>query len=409
MCNRNEVGWQKVDWAKKRMKVISIIRKDFKKEKPLEGIRVGMAMHVEAKTAVLVETLMDGGAEVFLTGCNPLSTQDDVVDVIKNMGAHCFAKEGVNEEEYYGSLRKVASHQPNIVIDDGGDLIFVLHNMRIPECKMIFGACEETTTGITRLRAMERDGILSFPVIAVNDALTKHLFDNRYGTGQSAIDGILRATNILLAGKTVVVAGYGWCGRGIASRLSGMGANVVVTEVDEIRALEAVMDGYRVMSMEEASEIGDIFITAAGNRDVIREEHFISMKDGVVIANSGHFNVEVDIESLDRIAVARRVRENVVEYDIGGKKIYLLAEGRLVNLVAGDGHPIEIMDMSFSAQASSVKYIVENHDKLDNRVYMLPGELDRKIAELKLRSMGIKIDRLNSRQVEYLKEWRFGT
>lgn len=404
---RYRVGRHKFEWAREHMKIISIIRGDFKKEKPLKGLKVGMAMHIEAKTAVLVETLMDGGAEVFLTGCNPLSTQDDIVDVIKDMGAVCFAKKRIGEQEYYGSLKKVALKCPDIIIDDGGDLIFIIHSMS--EKSKVIGACEETTTGVIRLRAMERDKVLSFPVIAVNDAMTKHLFDNRYGTGQSAIDGVLRATNILLAGKTVVVAGYGWCGRGIAYRLSGMGANVIITEVDEIRALEAVMEGFRVMSMDEASKVGDLFITAAGNREVIREEHFMSMKDCVIITNSGHFNVEVDIQTLERIAMARKVRKDVVEYDIGGKKIYLLAEGRLVNLVAGDGHPIEIMDMSFSAQAFSVKYIAENHDKLDNKIYILPGELDRKIAELKLKSMGIKIDKLNPRQVEYLEEWRFGT
>ncbi len=402
-----KTGMRKIEWAEKHMKVISKIREEFRKEKPLAGLKVGMALHVEAKTAVLVLTLIDGGAEVAITGCNPMSTQDDVADALREMGIKCYAKRGMSEEEYYSALRKVTSTRPDIVIDDGADLIFLLHrefDFRV------MGASEETTTGIIRLRAMEREGVLRFPVIAVNDAYTKYLFDNRYGTGQSTWDGIMRATNLLIAGKNVVVAGYGWCGRGIAMRARGLGANVIVTEVDEIRALEAVMDGFRVMPMREAAKVGDIFVTATGDRDVIVEEHFRLMKDGAILANSGHFNVEIDVKKLEEMSVSKReIRANVTEYDLGDKKLYLLAEGRLVNLVAGDGHPVEVMDMSFSDQALAARYIAENAEKLECRVYRLPEELDRKVARLKLESMGIEIDRLTEEQKRYLSDWRQGT
>ncbi|MEM2272313.1 MAG: adenosylhomocysteinase, partial [Archaeoglobaceae archaeon] len=301
---------------------------------------------------------------------------------------------------------KVADFKPDIVVDDGADLIFELHKRQ----QKVMGASEETTTGVIRLKAMEKEGALKFPVIAVNDAFTKFLFDNRYGTGQSTVDGIMRATNMLLAGKKVVVAGYGWCGRGIAMRCRGMGANVIVTEVDEVRALEALMDGFTVMDMDSASEIGDVFITATGNRDVVRLEHIRKMKDGAILANAGHFNVEVDVSTLEKVARnVREVRKNVKEYDLGNKKVYLLAEGRLVNLVAGDGHPIEVMDMSFSDQALAVRYIAENWEKLENRVYRLPEELDRKVARLKLETMGVKIDKLTEEQIKYLSDWRSGT
>ncbi|NHW24146.1 MAG: adenosylhomocysteinase [Archaeoglobales archaeon] len=399
-------GFRKIDWAEKHMKVLARIREEMRKDRPLEGLRVGMALHVEAKTAVLVKTLIEAGAEVAITGCNPMSSQDDVADALREMGIKCYAKRGMSVEEYYTAIARVADFRPDIVVDDGADLIFELHRRG----QKVRGASEETTTGVLRLKAMEKEGVLQFPVIAVNDALTKYLFDNRYGTGQSTVDGIMRATNMLLAGKRVVVAGYGWCGRGIAMRCRGMGANVIITEVDEIRALEAIMDGFTVMDMDSASEIGDVFITATGNRDVVREEHMMKMKDGAILANAGHFNVEVDVRALERIARSvREVRKNVKEYDLGNKRLYLLAEGRLVNLVAGDGHPIEVMDMSFSDQALAVRYIAENWEKLEKRVYRLPEELDRKVARLKLETLGIKIDRLSEEQIKYLTDWRSGT
>ncbi len=403
-------GFAKIEWAEKHMKVLGKIREEFRKEKPLDGFKIGMALHVEAKTAVLVMTLMDAGAEVAITGCNPMSTQDDVADALREMGIKCYAKRGMSREEYYQALKSVASIKPDIVIDDGADLIFILHGEMESYAENVKGASEETTTGVIRLRAMEREGVLKFPVIAVNDAYTKYLFDNRYGTGQSTIDGILRATNLLLAGKKVVIAGYGWCGRGIAMRARGMGANVIVTEVDEIRALEALMDGFEVMSMDEAAKIGDIFITATGNTSVIREEHMRKMKDGAILANAGHFNVEVDVQALERMAKGKReLRRYVTEYDLGNKKLYLLAEGRLVNLVAADGHPVEVMDMSFANQALAAKYIAENWEKLERRVYRMPEELDRKVARLKLETMGIKIDELTEEQIRYLSDWRHGT
>ncbi len=403
-------GYRKIEWAEKHMKVLAKIREEFERERPLEGLRIGMALHVEAKTAVLVKTLIAGGANVAITGCNPMSTQDDVADALRDMGVKCFAKRGMSREEYYEALNRVIDTKPDIIVDDGADLIFLLHGERRYYADRILGASEETTTGVIRLKAMEREGVLRFPVIAVNDAYTKFLFDNRYGTGQSTWDGIMRATNILIAGKTVVVAGYGWCGRGIAMRAKGLGANVIVTEVDEIRALEAVMDGFRVMRMEEAAKIGDIFVTATGNINVIREEHFKLMKDGAILANAGHFNVEISIPDLEKLSKnIRQIRDYVTEYDLGDKKLYLIAEGRLVNLVAGDGHPIEVMDMSFSDQALAVRYIAENYEKLERKVYRLPEELDRKVARLKLETMGIKIDELTEEQIRYLSDWRHGT
>ncbi len=405
-----ERGYRKIEWAERHMNVLAKIREEFRREKPLEGFRIGMALHVEAKTAVLVKTLIAGGADVAITGCNPLSTQDDVAEALRDMGIKCFARRGMSREEYYEALNKVIDTKPDIIVDDGADLIFLLHGERSDWAEKVLGASEETTTGVIRLRAMEREGVLKFPVIAVNDAYTKYLFDNRYGTGQSTWDGIFRATNVLIAGKNVVVAGYGWCGRGIAMRAKGLGANVIVTEVDEIRALEAVMDGFRVMPMEEAAKIGDIFITATGNINVIREEHFKVMKDGAILANAGHFNVEISIPDLEKLSKrVRQIRDYVTEYDLGDKKLYLVAEGRLVNLVVGDGHPIEVMDMSFSDQALAVKYIAENHEKLERKVYMLPEELDRKVARLKLETMGVKIDKLTEEQIKYLSDWRHGT
>ncbi len=405
-----EKGYNKIQWAEKHMKVIEIIRREFEKEKPLKGIKIGMALHVEAKTAVLVKTLVAGGAEVAITGCNPLSSQDDVSNALRDMGIRCFAKRGMSNEEYYEALNKVIDFEPEIIVDDGADLIFLLHGKRKEHAKNIIGASEETTTGIIRLKAMEREGVLSFPVIAVNNAKTKYLFDNRYGTGQSTIDGIIRATNMLIAGKNFVVAGYGWCGRGIAMRARGMGANVIVTEVDEIRALEAIMDGFRVMKMDEAAKIGDIFVTATGNIDVIRKEHFRLMKDGAILANAGHFNVEISIKDLEELSKKKKVvKDYITEYDLGEKKLYLLGEGRLVNLVVADGHPIEVMDMSFSNQALAVKYLVENHEKLERKVYPMPEELDKKVAKLKLKALSIEIDELNERQIKYLSDWRCGT
>ncbi len=405
-----ERGYRKIEWAERHMKVLAKIREEFEREKPLEGFRIGMALHVEAKTAVLVKTLVAGGADVAITGCNPLSTQDDVAEALRDMGIKCFARRGMSREEYYEALNKVIDTKPDIIVDDGADLIFLLHGERSDWAENVLGASEETTTGVIRLRAMEREGVLKFPVIAVNDASTKYLFDNRYGTGQSTWDGIFRATNILIAGKNVVVAGYGWCGRGIAMRAKGLGANVIVTEVDEIRALEAVMDGFRVMSMEEAAKIGDIFITATGNINVIREEHFKLMKDGAILANAGHFNVEISIPDLEKLSKnVRQIRDYITEYDLGDKKLYLIAEGRLVNLVVGDGHPIEVMDMSFSDQALAIRFIAENHEKLERKVYRLPEELDRKVARLKLETMGIKIDKLTEEQIRYLSDWRHGT
>jgi adenosylhomocysteinase len=404
-----ESGNMKMDWARNHMPVLAIVRKKFEEEKPLKGLKVGMALHVEAKTAVLVETLAAGGAEVSITGCNPLSTQDDVslaLDTRKNIS--CFARYGVESQEYYEAIDLVLDIKPDITIDDGADLIFKLHKERTDLLPNILGGCEETTTGVHRLHAMEKEGALKMPVIAVNDAMTKYLFDNRYGTGQSAWDGINRTTNLLVAGKSVVVAGYGWCGRGVAMRASGLGANVIVTEVDPIRALEARMDGYRVMKMTDAAKLGELFVTTTGNRDILTAEHFKSMPDGAILANSGHFNVEIDMEALASLAKSTRtVRHNIKEYDLGDRRINVIAEGRLVNLAAGDGHPAEVMDMSFANQALCVRYIAEN--KLSNGVHKVPLELDTFVAKMKLQSMGITIDELTPTQECYMSGWECGT
>jgi adenosylhomocysteinase len=403
-------GERKIEWAKQHMPVLNLIRERFKEEKPFKGITIGMALHLEAKTAVLAETLMEGGAKIAITGCNPLSTQDDVAAACAKKGMHVYAWRGETVEEYYENLNRVLDHEPDIVIDDGCDLIFLLHTKRTELLDNIMGGCEETTTGIIRLKAMEKEGALKFPVMDVNDAYTKHLFDNRYGTGQSALDGILRATNLLIAGKTVVVAGYGWCGRGVAMRAKGLGAEVVVTEVNPIRALEARMDGFRVMKMEKAAEIGDIFITTTGCKDVIRKEHILKMKNGAILANAGHFDNEINKKHLQELAKSvREVRNCVTEYDLGDKKIYLLGEGRLVNLACADGHPCEVMDMSFANQALAAEYILKNHDKLEPRVYNIPYEQDLMIASLKLKAMGIEIDELTEEQKRYLEDWREGT
>jgi len=401
-------GGLKVEWARAHMPVLMEIKKGFSKEKPLEGIRVGFALHVTKETAVLVETLIAGGADVSITGCNPLSTQDDVAAYLASEGIRVYAWRGETKEEYYKNINRVLDFKPQITIDDGGDLVFVVHKERQDLLEDIKGGCEETTTGIIRLKAMEKDNALKYPVMDINNAMTKHFFDNRYGTGQSTIDGILRATSILFAGRNVVVSGYGFCGRGIATRASGMGSNVIVTEVDPVRALEAAMDGFRVMSMDKAAEIGEIFVTATGDTSILRKEHFEKMRDGAVVANSGHFNTEIKIPDLESLSKNKKeIRDNVVKYELDGKSIYLLAEGRLVNLAAAEGHPSEVMDMSFANQAMAVKHLIEND--LKPGVHPIPQEIDKGIATLKLKTMGIEIDALTDEQKKYLETWEEGT
>jgi len=391
------------------MPVVMKLRSMYREKKPLEGLRISAALHVTKETAALVRTLRDWGASVFLVPSNPLSTQDDVAAALaEEEGITVVAWRGMSEQEYFGAIAEAARARPDIVIDDGADLHVTIHQSMPEVGKNVIGGNEETTTGVIRLRALEAEGRLLYPVIAVNNALTKYLFDNRYGTGQSTVDGILRATNALLAGKRVVVAGYGWVGRGIAMRLRGMGARVIVTEVDPIRALEAVMDGFDVMPMSEAAEVGEVFITATGDRDVITKEHMLKMRDGAILANAGHFNVEVSVSDLESIAVSKRtVRPNVVEYRLpDGRRLYLLAEGRLVNLVAAEGHPSEVMDMSFANQALSVLYHVQNRGRLAPKVYDVPREQDELVARLKLETMGVRIDELTPAQREYLRSWR---
>ncbi len=407
-----EKGRDRIEWAEKDMPVLRTIRERFSKEKPLKGIKVSACLHVTTETANLVRTLKEGGAEVFLTASNPLSTQDDVAAaLVKFYDVPVFAIKGEDRETYYEHLREVIKREPDIVIDDGADLISTLHKEYPELAERVTGGMEETTTGVIRLRAMAREGVLKFPVIAVNDAYTKHMFDNRYGTGQSTIDGILRATNRLIAGSYFVVAGYGWCGKGLAQRARGMGAIVIVTEVDPIKALEARMDGFLVMPMREAAKVGDIFVTVTGNTSVIRREHFEVMKDGAIIANSGHFNVEIDLEDLKSMSVSvRTIRENVEEFTLkDGRRIYVLAEGRLVNLASAEGHPASVMDMSFANQALSAEYMVKNKGKLEKTVHRVPEEIDREVAKLKLKSMGIEIDELTPEQERYLSSWEFGT
>ena len=405
-------GKNRIEWAEMDMPVLREIRKRFSREKPLKGIRIGACLHITTETANLAITLKEGGAEVYLCASNPLSTQDDVASaLVKHYGIPVFAIKGEDNETYYSHIRAVISKKPHITIDDGADLISTLHKSYPSLLENVLGGTEETTTGVIRLRAMAKDGALKYPVIAVNEAMTKHLFDNRYGTGQSTIDGILRATNRLLSGSVFVVAGYGWCGKGVAMRARGMGAEVIVTEVDPIRALEARMDGFRVMKMEEAAKLGDIFCTVTGNINVIREEHFLLMKDGAIVSNSGHFNVEIDIPALERISVKKRqIRDFVTEYTLSdGKRIYLLAEGRLVNLSSAEGHPASVMDMSFANQALSAEYIAKNGKDLKPDVYVVPKDIDSKVAELKLKTMGIEIDSLTEEQKEYLNSWEMGT
>ncbi len=403
-------GHLQIEWAAKHMPVLNLIRARFEKEKPYKGLTLGACLHVTKETAVLVKALMAGGANVALCGSNPLSTQDDVAAALAEDGVHVFAWRGQNTDEYYHCIDKVLDYTPQITLDDGADLVGTLHSKRPAQIKTVKGGTEETTTGVIRLRAMEKDGSLKYPIVAVNDAYTKYLFDNRYGTGQSTIDGILRATSVLLAGKNFVVGGYGWCSRGIAMRAQGMGANVIVTEVQPTRALEAAMNGLRVMPMSEAAVIGDFFVTATGDLNVIRKEHMQKMKDGAIIANSGHFNVEISIPDLEALSTSKRtIRPNMEEYLLkDGRKLYLLAEGRLVNLAAAEGHPSEVMDMSFANQALNSEFIAKS-TKLAPKVYEVPKEIDEKVAELKLKSMGVKIDELTAEQKKYLSTWEMGT
>jgi adenosylhomocysteinase len=407
-----DLGKKRIDWANQSMKVLQIIRKEFIKNQPLKGVRVSACLHVTAETANLAITLRDGGADVVLCASNPLSTQDDVAaSLVRDQGISVFAIKGEDNDTYYNHILAAIDHKPQITMDDGADLVTTLHTKRKDALDGVIGGTEETTTGVIRLRAMAKEGILHFPIVAVNDANTKHLFDNRYGTGQSTIDGIVRATNYLLAGSRFVVAGYGWCGRGLANRARGAGAEVIVTEVDPTKALEAVMDGFRVMSMLEAAKLGDIFCTVTGNKNVLGREHFELIKDGAIIANSGHFNVEIDIPTLEKMASSKRTtRHFVEEYSLkDGRKINLLGEGRLINLASAEGHPAAVMDMSFADQAMSVEYLVKNAKTLEAKVYKVPDQLDRRVARLKLESMGIKIDRLTPEQEEYLAGWSEGT
>ena len=404
-------GFLSIEWAESRMPVLMEIRKEFEKKKPLKGLKIGASLHVTKETAVLVKTLMVGGAEVSLCASNPLSTQDEVAAALVEEGVNVYAWRGETTEEYYWCIDKVLSQTPNLTLDDGADLVTTIHSKRKDLIKNIVGGTEETTTGVVRIRAMAQQGVLGYPVIAVNDAYTKYLFDNRYGTGQSTIDGIMRATSGMIAGKNFVVVGYGWCGKGIAMRAKGMGANVVVVEVNPLRALEALMDGFTVTSMLKAAEVGDIFVTATGNINVITLKHFEKMKDGAILANSGHFNVEIDIPKLENIAVSkRRIRPNVDEYRLkDGRKLYLLAEGRLVNLSAAEGHPPEVMMMSFANQALCVEYLSKKGKQLKPKVYKVPEKIDKQVAFLALKTKNIKIDKLTKEQKKYLKSWEMGT
>ncbi|HEB64656.1 MAG TPA: adenosylhomocysteinase [Chloroflexi bacterium] len=407
-----EGGRLRIDWAEREMPVLRQIRERFAKERPLEGIRVSACLHVTTETANLMRTLQAGGADVVLTASNPLSTQDDVAAaLVTHFEIPVFAIKGEDNATYYKHIHAAIDHKPHFTMDDGADVVSTLHKDRRDALAGVIGGTEETTTGVIRLRAMAADGALEFPIIAVNDALTKHFFDNRYGTGQSTIDGIIRATNILLAGRTFVVAGYGWCARGLAMRARGMGANVIVTEVDPLKALEAVMDGFRVMPMIEAAPQGDIFCTLTGDINVVDKHHFEVMKDGAIVANSGHFNVEINIPSLEEMAVEkRRVRPFVDAYRMpDGRVIHILGEGRLINLAAAEGHPASVMDMSFANQALSLEYMVKNADKLEKKVYAVPKDIDNDIARLKLAAMGVEIDTLTEEQIRYLNSWQEGT
>lgn len=407
-----EGGRLRIEWAEKEMPVLRMIQERFEKERPLEGMRVSACLHVTTETANLMRALQTGGADVVLTASNPLSTQDDVAaSLVSHYEIPTFAIKGESNSIYYKHIDAALDHKPHLTMDDGADLVSTLHTKRREMLEHVVGGTEETTTGVIRLRAMAHDGALNYPIIAVNDAMTKHLFDNRYGTGQSTLDGIIRATNVLLAGRTFVVAGYGWCARGLAMRARGMGSIVVVTEVDPLKALEAVMDGFQVMPMNEAAKIGDFFCTLTGDINVIDEHHFEVMKDGAIVSNSGHFNVEINIPALEKFSTSKRlVRPYVEEYQLkDGRKIYLLGEGRLINLASAEGHPASVMDMSFANQALSLEYMVKNADKLENTVYGVPEAIDLEIARIKLEAMGIRIDKLTAEQEKYLNSWEHGT
>ncbi|MBI5039535.1 MAG: adenosylhomocysteinase [Nitrospirae bacterium] len=410
--NLADKGRLRIEWAEQNMPVLRLIRNRFKKEKPLKGVRLSACLHVTTETACLAEALKEGGADVVLCASNPLSTQDDVAaSLVKYLDIPVFAIKGEDYETYYKHIYAVLDLNPNITMDDGADLVSILHSKKRSLLSSVVGGTEETTTGVVRLKSMADKGVLMYPIIAVNDAMTKHLFDNRYGTGQSTLDGITRATNRLIAGTVFVVSGYGWCGKGVAMRAKGLGADVVVTEIDPLKALEAVMDGFRVMPMSNAAKIGDFFVTVTGDISVIREEHFKTMKNGAIVCNSGHFNVEIDIPALKKLSKKRRmIREFVEEYTLkDGRRINLLGEGRLINLAAAEGHPSSVMDMSFANQALSAEYIMEGGGELERDVYPVPEEIDRNIAKLKLAAMGIKIDRLTKEQLKYLASWEMGT
>ena len=404
-------GRARIEWAQQEMRVLELIRQRFEKEKPLAGIRIGACLHVTTETANLMHTLATGGAEVALCASNPLSTQDDAAAALCADDVQVFAIKGEDNETYYRHINEVLDRHPHLTMDDGCDLVSILHKERREQLPELIAGTEETTTGVIRLRAMAEEGVLGYPVIAINDADTKHLFDNRFGTGQSTVDGIIRATNLLLAGRTVVIGGYGMCGRGVASRARGMGAQVVVTEVDPLVALEAVMEGYRVMPMHQAARIGDVFVTVTGDKGVLRREHFDVMKDGAVLANSGHFDVEIDKQALERMSTnRRRIREFVDEYTMpDGRRINLLGEGRLINLAAAEGHPAAVMDMSFANQALSVEWAVANAKGLEPKVYPVPEAIDKEVARLKLSAMGVEIDQLSEEQAAYLSSWEQGT
>ena len=410
--NLAAIGKLRIEWAQQWMPVLQIIRKRFLKQLPLKGVRISACLHVTTETANLAITLRDGGADVVLCASNPLSTQDDVAaSLVKDYGIPTYAIKGEDKDTYYSHIASALDHQPQITMDDGADLVTTILTKRQDLLPVVLGGTEETTTGVIRLRSMAKEGVLKFPIVAVNDADTKHFFDNRYGTGQSTLDGILRSTNVLFAGLHVVICGYGWCGRGVAMRAKGLGSDVIITEINPTKALEAVMDGYRVMPLAEAAKIGDVFITVTGNKNVVTGQHFRSMKDGAVVANSGHFNVEVDIPALEKLAVSKRqTREFVDEYTLrGGKKIYLLGEGRLINLAAAEGHPAVVMDMSFADQSLSVEYVVKNAKKLEPKVYPVPADIDQEVARLKLQSLGVSIDKLTREQEKYLASWSEGT
>jgi adenosylhomocysteinase len=408
-----EHGRTRIEWADQEMRVLAQVRERFEKERPLEGIRIAACLHVTTETANLIRTLVAGGAEVAACASNPLSTQDDAAAALCEDvdGVDVYAIKGEDNETYYRHINQVLDHRPHMTMDDGCDLVTTLHREREQQLAEVIGGTEETTTGVMRLRAMARDGVLGYPVVAINDADTKHLFDNRFGTGQSTIDGIIRATNLLLAGRAVVVGGYGMCGRGVASRARGLGARVIVTEVDPLPALEAAMDGYQVMPMRDAARVGDVFVTVTGDSGVIRPDHFEVMKDGAVLANSGHFDVEIDTVGLRRLATGvRRVRDFVDEYTLpDGRRLNLLAEGRLVNLAAAEGHPAAVMDMSFANQALVVEWLVQNHEALEPTVVPVPSDIDREVARLKLTAMGVEIDQLSADQARYMESWQHGT